>query len=37
MKKKEEIIKLVWNEVTERQTARVGAMYCFHNCDLNRN
>lgn len=34
---KKEIISLKWNEKERNNTARVGAMYCFHNCDINRN
>ena len=37
MKQEKETIRLVWREINERQTVRVGAMYCFHSCDLNRN
>ena len=34
MKKK---IKFTWEEKTPLDTERVGVMYCFHRCDVNKN
>ena len=34
MKKK---ILFSWKEKTPLDTERVGVMYCFHRCDVNKN
>ena len=34
MKKK---IKFTWEEKIPLDTERVGVMYCFHRCDVNKN
>lgn len=34
MKKK---IKFTWKEKTSFDTERVGVMYFFHRCDVNKN
>jgi hypothetical protein len=33
----EEKIVLTWTEKESNETARMGAMYCFKSCDVNRN
>lgn len=33
----EEKIVLTWAEKEMTETARLGAMYCFKSCDVNRN
>ena len=33
----EERIVLTWTEKDSNETARMGAMYCFKSCDVNRN
>jgi len=33
----EEKIVLTWTEKESEETARMGAMYCFKSCDVNRN
>lgn len=35
--KTDEKITLTWTETESSDSARVGAMYCFHSCDINRN
>ena len=35
--KMDEKITLTWTETESSDSARVGAMYCFHKCDINRN
>jgi hypothetical protein len=34
-KQKKTQIKLKWNTKTEKDTGRIGAMYCFKRCDIN--
>jgi hypothetical protein len=31
------IISFDWEEKTAADAERVGAMYCFKNCDVNQN
>lgn len=30
-------IVLTWTEKDIHETKRIGVMYCFHSCDINRN
>ena len=30
-------ISFNWEQRTPVDTERIGAMYCFHKCDVNRN
>lgn len=36
-KNENEKLVLNWTEEEYENTARVGVMYCFHSCDINRN
>ena len=35
--KKNFTINFSWNAKASRNTERIGSMYCFKNCDVNKN